>query len=126
MRLKILVITILVIVALSVVFFLKVYAISTVTKEKAVEIANKEALRFGYDIKTMDVWISKYDTPWNPYLPRGSKSEYIIERQNKLKSKKYWAINYTPIQGMGIALGGNICVFIDANNGEVITIYRGK
>ncbi len=97
-----------------------------ITKKEAIKIANKEVIKLGYDVKSMDVWISKYNTPWNAYLPKDSKSEYHIERQNKLKGKKYWAVNHTPKPSTGIVLGGNVCIFVDANNGEIITSIRGK
>lgn len=92
-------------------------------KEEAIKIANNEIEKLGYDVKNMEMEISKYNTPWNKYLPKNSDSEYIIERKNKLINKEYWAIYYKP---KGLILGGDICVFVDSTNGEIITTIRGK
>lgn len=97
-----------------------------ITKEKAITIANKEAIKLGYGIKNMDVWITKYDTPWNDYLPKDSNSQYVIERINKLKGKEYWAVSYTPKKETGIVFGGNLCLFIDYENGKIIATIMGK
>lgn len=101
---------------------------NNIGKEKAIKIANKEAINLGYDIKIMDIKINRYDTPWNDYLPKDCKSEYCIERQNKLINKKYWTIYYyyKPKQSGESFKGGDLCIFIDAHNGEILTTYRGK
>ena len=99
-----------------------------ITEKKAIEIANEEAIKLGYDIKSMDIKITKYNTPWNEYIPKDSKSEYIIERLNKLKNKEYWAVYYYyDFKKIGmIYKGGDLCIFVDAKTGEIITTYRGK
>lgn len=99
-----------------------------ITKEQIIEIANKEAIMLGYDTKIMDIKVTKYNTPWNDYLPKDCNSDYCIERQNKLMNKEYWAVYYyyKPKQAEESYKGGDLCIFVNANNGDIITIYRGK
>jgi hypothetical protein len=98
-----------------------------ITNEQAMEIANKEAMRLGYDTKLMDVEIALGNVPWNKFFPKESASEYVRERQNKLKGKEYWAVWYHPSQGIGdLVKGGDVCIFIDSKTGEILTNYRGK
>ena len=99
-----------------------------ITNDQAMEIANKEAMRLGHDTKLMDIEVTLNNVHWNKFFPKGSTSEYVRERQNKLKGKEYWAIWYHPSQtiGGGMAKGGDVCIFIDSKTGEVLTNYRGK
>ena len=99
-----------------------------ISYEQAIEIAGKEALRLGYDIKSMELQeISKHYDPWNNYLPRKSNSEYVLLRRDKLKGKEYWAVYYGRRRKPGRrGKGGGICVFIDSATGEILTTYRGK
>jgi len=99
-----------------------------IKKEKAVEIANKEAIKLGCEIKSMDMQVDKYNVPWNLCLPKHSESRYVIEKQSKLANKEYWAVYYfyNPKKTEVIHKGGDICVFIDTKTGEIITTYRGK
>lgn len=98
-----------------------------ITKEKAIEIANKEAKELGYDVESMNIELTKYNTPWNKYLPKESETEYDMERRKKLTNKEYWAVYYYPKpQRNQVVKGGDICIFIDANNGDVITNIRWK
>lgn len=95
-----------------------------ISKHKAIAIANEEAEKLGYDIKLLITRATKYNTPWNEYLPENSQSDYDIERINKLKNKEYWAVYYF-LNRMGHK-GGDICIFVDANTGEIITDARWK
>ena len=104
-----------------------------VKKIKAIEIADKEAIKLGYKIDTMDMEISLCNVPWNRYLSKARDDEYAVSRKNKLKNRKYWAIYYAPRHKESIdsdeiiiTAGGDVCIFIDADTGEVITNYRGK
>ncbi len=93
-----------------------------ITKEKAIEIANSEAEKLGYDVESMSVEATKYSNPWNEYVPKDNK-EYAAER-NQLKNKQYWAVYYAPM-GKHIK-GGDLCIFVDYNTGMVITKIRWK
>ena len=98
-----------------------------IIKEKAIGIANKEAKKLGYDVESMNIKITKYNTPWNEYLSKESKTEYDIERKKRLTNKEYWAVYYYPKpQKDQVMKGGDICIFVDANNGEIITNIRWK
>ena len=75
-----------------------------ITEEQAIQIANKEMDRLGYDVKNMNIKVSQHDKPWNNYLPQDSVDEYDIIRKDKLKGKKYWAVYYyvdNPLQRGG-------------------------
>lgn len=93
------------------------------TENKAIEIANKAAENLGYDVKAMNMTVNKYTTPWNEYLPESSESQYIVERRKKLVNREYWAVYFHHARKIK---GGDIAIFIDSKNGEVITDYRGK
>jgi len=95
-----------------------------ISEEKAVKIAYEEAERLGYDVGNMEARVSQHNKPWNSYLSKDSADEYSCSRKDKLKGKRYWAVYYyskNPLQ-----LGGDICIFIDAQTSCVITSYRGK
>lgn len=99
-----------------------------VSRDKALEIANSEAKKIGYDITIMNIITTKYNTPWNKYLPKDSNDEYHAGKMSKLKNREYWAIYYYPDRkkvGLGYK-GGDFCIFIDTNSGEIITDIRWK
>lgn len=93
-----------------------------IIENKAIEIANKEAKNLGYDIESMTVKATHYKSPLNEYIS-DSKEEYYVERKSKLENKEYWAIYYFDPK---FKKGGDICIFIDSSNGEMITSIRGK
>lgn len=102
---------------------IKAYATNTlIIENKAIEIANKEAKKIGYDIESMNVKTAHYKTPSNEYLP-DSEEKYYVDRRSKLENKEYWAIYYFDPK---LKKGGDICIFIDSSSGEVITSVRGK
>ncbi|MCX6357367.1 MAG: hypothetical protein NT045_05765 [Candidatus Aureabacteria bacterium] len=94
----------------------------------AVAIARGEFARLGYDMESMELKsVSKHYVPWNSWLPRKSKSQYIQDRQQKLEGKKYWAVSFGKMAKPGHNIkGGSTCVFIDSTTGEILTTYRGK
>ena len=99
-----------------------------ITKNKAIELADIEAKKLGYDISIMNTRVDEYSTPWNEYLPKESNDQFSIEKKNKLKNKKYWAVYYYPNRekvGLGYK-GGDFCIFIDSTTGEIITDIRWK
>lgn len=101
----------------------------TVTKRMAFENANMELAKIGeYEIKNMQVEISKHNSPYSEYLPKDSVDEYALQVIKKLKNKEYWAIYYYPIEGENGSLqsGGDLCIFIDARSGGVISVVRYK
>lgn len=93
-----------------------------ITEAKAIELANKEAKRLGYNTESMQVKATHYNTPMNEYLS-GSDEEYSVVRRNKLKNKEYWSLYY---YNPKFKKGGDFCIFIDSRNGAVITDIRGK
>jgi hypothetical protein len=98
-----------------------------ISQDKAVEIANEEITILGYNLKNMEIRVSFHENPWNEYLPRNDTSKYVSVRKNKLEDKKYWAVYYfVKTKNDQITVGGDVCIFIDANTGEIITNYRGK
>jgi len=97
------------------------------SKIDALKLASKYAEELGYDVNSMNIEISKYNQPYNEYFPKDEKDEYAVERRNKLKGKNYFAVYFfTPIRGNIATSGGDVCVFIDTENGNILTDYRGK
>ncbi len=99
-----------------------------ITKNRAEEIANNEAVKLGYDVKTMVMKASHYNTPSNEYLPVENNEDYYADIRDKLKNKEYWAIYFRPDPekvGKGHK-GGDLCVFLDASSGEILAVLRGK
>jgi hypothetical protein len=103
-----------------------------IKRDDAVKIAENEALRLGYEkADSMDLVVAWYNTSSNHYLTYQQVDEYSLEKKNKLKNKEYWAVFFSPRgeekDGYFITtLGGNICIFIDAMTGEILTEIRGK
>lgn len=104
------------------------YGTDMITEDGAIKIANNEALKLGYDLKIMSLEANKFSTPWNNCLPKDSIDEYYVEKKDKLKNREYWAIYYYPdLKKVGTGYkGGDFCIFVDANSGEVITYIRWK
>jgi hypothetical protein len=50
----------------------------TITKDKAIEIANNEVEKLGRDVNSLHVEATKYNTPWNKYLPKDDKEYALI------------------------------------------------
>lgn len=96
---------------------------NSISETKAIEIAKEEITNMGYEIAKMKMEISRHDTIFNKWLPEKSQSEYIAERQEKLKGKEYWAIYFYRKDNV---LGGDVCIFVDTVTGEVLANYRGK
>ncbi len=93
-------------------------------KENAVKIASKYANELGYDIKSMEIKVLKYNQPYNKFLPKENKGLYATERRKKLEGKIYFAVKYNEKEPY--YKGGGICVFINANNGKILATCRGK
>jgi len=90
---------------------------------EAVNIAKKHAKALGYKVSSMSIEFEKCDKPVNRWVSEKRDSSYILERKKLLEGKVYWAIYLGPIKRQ---FGGDICVFVDANTGEVISNIRGK
>lgn len=99
-----------------------------ITNEQAIAIASRAVMQFGYDSKDMNVQITFHKKPWNKILPRNCVSGYDRTRQNKLKGKSYWSVYYhqRPSSEGGLEKGGDACIFIDSETGEVLTSYGGE
>lgn len=95
-----------------------------ITKEHAIEIADREAMRLGYDTKVMNMEIDEQNTKWSTYiLSTPSALEGARELKDALKKRKYWAVYYGP---KGLVLGGDIFIFIDRDTGEILGVLRGR
>lgn len=95
-----------------------------IDKQKAIELANNEAERLGFDIESIRIKkVSKHNTPWNEYLPKESIYPYAVDKKNILKNKDYWAVYFVNLK---YKKGGDFCIFIDSTNGGVITYMRWK
>lgn len=99
-----------------------------VNERAAIEKADVRAVEFVGNISGMKVKATRHTTPWNDYIQKDTRSEYQIERMNKLKSRDYWAVYYYPDREKSgkSSKGGDFCVFVDAHSGEIITDLRWK
>jgi hypothetical protein len=95
-----------------------------VTREEAINIAKKEAVKLGYDVESMDLEIDENNTAWNKYV---KYLELDPDMKSQLKSTTFWAVYYGPrYDPNNPVLGGDVWVLIDRSDGRVITIIRGK
>lgn len=98
----------------------------SISQIKALEIANAEAVKLNYNIENKNIIIKSYDINQNEYLDNYKNSKNYQERLNLLSDHKYWTIYYYPFSYDSIIKGGDLCIFIDAINGNVIMNLRGK
>ncbi|MHA1188074.1 MAG: hypothetical protein ACTSXA_12805 [Candidatus Heimdallarchaeota archaeon] len=96
-------------------------------QSEAITKAEKHAKELKYETQHMDVQVTKYETPWNPWLRKEYDDEYSSKRKKLLEGKEYWAVYFSIKKRKDIShFGGDICVFIDIETGEIITNVRGK
>lgn len=92
------------------------------TLKEAIGIANREALRLGYDLSTLVVEADEENSAWDIHVagsPNIRENQRLMEQ---LKNRKYWAIYYGPRKP---AVGGDLFILIDATTGEIIAVDRG-
>ena len=99
-----------------------------VDEKKAIESANLKAAEIAGNLLNMKVTVSRHSTPWNEYISKDARSEYLRERMNKLSNREYWAVYYYPdVDKTGKTVkGGDFCIFVDAHTAEIITDLRWK
>ncbi len=97
----------------------------SISKEDAIEIAKQEAIKWGFDVKTMKIKTSLHSVPWNSSLPKvplqGDKDSVLHKK--KLEGKVYWMVFLAPKKLM---VGGNLSVFVDAQSGQILTAFGGE
>lgn len=96
------------------------YVEDAIPAQEAIEIADSEIRKLGYNLEGMLPSISYKKFPRNSY-PVGEK--YIVNSVIKDKSINYWAVYYFNPKSV---TGGDVCVFINAKTKSVIGTYRGK
>jgi hypothetical protein len=104
-------------------------------KEKVLEVAKKEALRIGYDIRNKDVTITDHPMSWDElfstseYYQNLAKSadlipnyrKYIEEDKKKLEGKVFWIVSYSIKRGPGdVVVGGILNVFVNDSDGSIL------
>lgn len=92
--------------------------------QDALEIAEKLAPQYGYDLDYMNIEVLLDVTPWDnrfPDLPFYKQPRYQ-EINAKLEGRHYWAVNCLPTFPR---YGGSFCVFVDADTGEVVHVFTG-
>lgn len=96
-----------------------------ISKEEAIEIANKELLKQDFDVTQKNVSADKENTAWNRhFLSDETAIENNLHIVESLKDKNYWAIYYQPKERR--FLGGEAWVFVDKNTGEIILLFYAK
>ncbi len=94
-----------------------------ITKTEAVTIANKEATRLGYNLNRIESSADAENSVWTHYLRQGVLRLRHLNLERKLASKRFWAIYYAPRQSQ---FGGDLFVFVDKENGDVIDHLKGQ
>ena len=110
-----------------------------ISREVAVKTATVEAKRLGFKAEEMIALNPDAMQEWNDYykkvyskenaLPQTYATEWRKQMEStptladKLGGKDYWAVYFGPRTPM---MGGDLWVFIDKNDGDVIAHLRGK
>ena len=63
-------------------------------------------------------------TPFNWLLPESHKDAYAQEFRKRVQGKHYWILYWQPAKPG--ATGGDIAIFVDAADGSILFVYRGK
>ena len=63
-------------------------------------------------------------TPFNWLLPESHKDAYAQEFRKRVQGKHYWILYWQPAKP--VATGGDIAIFVDAADGSILFVYRGK
>lgn len=107
----------------------------TVSRKEAIKIAKQEAIKLEYDVFTMRVEATEYDQPHNRCFITEKYAKIFFSKELKmLENKRYWVIYFKPIppapdppQKMTYSTkGGDLCVFVDSNSGNVIGKLIGE
>lgn len=91
---------------------------------EAIEKSKEELNKRGYIVEDMRVQADQNNTVWKEFVagnPLVLQNE-IVKRM-KIEEKTYWVIYYGPKK---LIPGGDVWVFVDANNGEIIGVILGK
>lgn len=98
-----------------------------IQRDRAVELAKTEATRLGYSIETMEISADETNSRWVEFVRPTDLPRQYPDLAPKLAARRYWAVWLKPRQKPGhIVLGGDIFVFVDATNGEILGVLRGK
>jgi len=97
-----------------------------ITQIKAIELANSEAKRLGYAIDSLDLKVEPTASDRNSFLKNHPGYRDYKSVMSKLNNRRFWAIYFSPKPKTEIVLGGDLWVFIDAENGETLSVIRGK
>jgi len=63
-------------------------------------------------------------TPFNWLLLESHKDAYAQEFRKRVQGKHYWILYWQPAKPG--ATGGDIAIFVDAADGAILFVYRGK
>lgn len=97
-----------------------------ISNTQAFEIARTAAKNLGIEPSFVNMEIRHYRVHWNLIFPKDSTSPLIRDHQKKLKGKAYWAVLFFPVEERegSPASSRNICVFVDSDNGRILTVYQ--
>lgn len=95
----------------------------TITKDRAIEIAKKQAISMNYNVESKAYEIYEDITPWKKEFPNlGSFNSLYDDIDKFWEGKKYWVVYFHPNSP---AKGGDLLVIIDSKFGDLILTYRG-
>jgi hypothetical protein len=98
-----------------------------VSEREAIQIANREAVRLGYDVKKMSIEIDQNNSAWRSALASVDVLKMKPDLAKRLQHRDYWAIHYAPNQKLGPPVfGGELFVFVDKQTGDVIAHLMGQ
>ena len=93
------------------------------TRSEILKIADKKAIELGFNVDELSVSFDIYNTQWREYLDSANNFIPFPELQEKLKEINYLAIHYAQFKEV---LGGDLWVFINLDNEEIIQVIEGQ
>lgn len=105
---------------------------STISREKAIEIANKKILELGYDLEELVMVVDEGNQEWNRYAAGMKRSKLPPEvlkdfeqKEAKLRGHSFWHIAYKFKPHEKTERLGGVAVFVGATKGQVLLVIPG-
>lgn len=103
-----------------------------VSREEAIEIANRTIVKLGYDLNELLMVVDEGNQEWNRYAA-GMKHSHLgpevlkdfEQKEAKLRGHSFWHIAYKFRPHEKTERLGGAAVFVDATNGQVLLVNSG-
>lgn len=103
-----------------------------VSREEAIEIANKTIVKLGYDLNELVMVVDEDNQLWNRYAEAMKQSHFPAEvvkdfeqKEAKLRGHSFWHIGYKLKPEGNVERLGGAGVFVDAAQGQVLLVISG-